>query len=75
MPRCNRATKLEVHHRRRDGGNAESNAQVLCQECHSYTSTYGVPGDSPEPFSQFTKSYVLTMAGQRCECESDRGCH
>jgi hypothetical protein len=30
MPRCWRTTNLEVHHKRRDGGNDTTNAEVLC---------------------------------------------
>lgn len=75
MNRCTQAKNLEVHHKRRDGGNGFNNAKVLCPDCHSKTSTYGVPGKSPLPFSESVKSMALTLAGNRCECTSDRGCH
>lgn len=76
MARCNRTTSLQIHHRRRDGGNNLDNAMVLCQTCHSKTATYGVEGKSPEPFSQSVKDAALRRSGNRCECVSDyRGCH
>ena len=75
MSRCTRTNNLAVHHKRRDGGNELDNAQVLCQECHSPTSTYGVPGNTPPAFSPLTKELALSKAGKQCECTSDRGCH
>lgn len=69
MARCKNTKDLEVHHKRRDGGNGLDNAEVLCQSCHSNTSTYGVPGTSPPRFSQATKEDTLKRAGYRCECE------
>ncbi|MBR2208264.1 MAG: hypothetical protein IJ859_05570 [Synergistaceae bacterium] len=68
MARCTCTTGLEVHHKRRDGGNGLDNAEVLCQRCHANTSTYGVPGKSPEPFPQSVKNEALRRAGNRCEC-------
>ena len=41
MARCNRTKELEVHHKRRYGGNGIENAEVLCHECHINTDTYG----------------------------------
>jgi 5-methylcytosine-specific restriction endonuclease McrA len=75
MARCNRTWGLEVHHKRRDGGNGIDNAEVLCKECHAATSTYGITGKSPEPFSQETKDKALKRAGNRCECTKTGGCH
>ncbi|MFA8342044.1 MAG: HNH endonuclease [Rhodothermaceae bacterium] len=75
MGRCFRTTNLEIHHKRRDGGNDIKNAQVLCQKCHSQTSTYGIPGNTPPPFSPMIKKMALLSAGNQCECTSDRGCH
>lgn len=75
MSRCFVKSGLEVHHKRRDGGNDLNNAEVLCQRCHKATSTYGTPGKSPEPFSQTTKYEALKRAGNRCECERTGGCH
>ena len=76
MARCTRTTNLEVHHIRRDGGNDLSNAQVLCQKCHSYTHTYGLQGKSPDAFPQSVKDEALKNAGNQCECtNSYRGCH
>jgi len=71
MPRCNNRTELEVHHIRRDGGNGIDNAQVLCQQCHENTSSYGAHGDSPEPFSDITRVRAKRNAGFRCQCEQD----
>jgi len=68
MARCSRTRNLEVHHKRRDGGNGLDNAEVLCSDCHANTSTYGTPGKSPEPFSQETKDRALKRAGHQCEC-------
>jgi len=68
MSRCKNTTDLEVHHKRRDGGNTIDNAEVLCHACHTNTSTYGVPGDSPKPFSPATKAAAMERAGYRCEC-------
>jgi 5-methylcytosine-specific restriction endonuclease McrA len=74
MSRCNITQELEVHHKRRDGGNDIENAEVLCQSCHENTSTYGVEGKSPPAFSDETKKEALKRAGNRCECEKE-GCH
>jgi 5-methylcytosine-specific restriction endonuclease McrA len=75
MARCTRTRDLEVHHIRRDGGNGIGNAKVLCEPCHSATSTYGAPGASPPPFAPATKEEALRRAGHRCECTSLSGCH
>jgi len=66
--RCNSTKNLEVHHKRRDGGNGIDNAEVLCHECHTNTDTYGKPGVSPEPFSEETKKQALIRANYKCEC-------
>jgi 5-methylcytosine-specific restriction endonuclease McrA len=55
LSRCIRKQNLEVHHKRRDGGNGLDNAEVLCQKCHAATSTYAIPGKTPPPFSDDTK--------------------
>ncbi len=75
MGRCSRSSNLEVHHKRRDGGNGPDNAQVLCQPCHQGTSTYGAPGKSPPDFPEWVKAVALGRAGHRCECTTTRGCH
>lgn len=75
MSRCTITTGLEVHHKRRDGGNKLENAEVLCQKCHAETLTYGTPGKSPEPFTYKTKMDALIKAGYRCECTRISGCH
>lgn len=75
MARCNRTTDLDVHHKRRDGGNTLDNAEVLCQPCHKATTTFGEPGHSPEPFDEATKQAALRRAGNRCECTRTGGCH
>ncbi|MDP4267811.1 MAG: HNH endonuclease [Bacteroidota bacterium] len=75
MSRCTKKSNLEVHHVRRDGGNDLTNAQVLCKDCHSATSTYGNPGKSPTQFTQDVKDKALKRAGNQCECTSVRGCH
>lgn len=69
MARCKNTENLEVHHKRRDGGNELDNAEVLCPSCHKNTSTYGVHGESPPRFSQKTKEDALKRAEYRCECE------
>ncbi len=75
MGRCNSTKILEVHHKRRDGGNGIDNAEVLCKQCHAATSTYGTPGKSPEPFTSKTKEEALKRAGNKCECTRIGGCH
>jgi len=75
MARCARTRNLEVHHKRRDGGNRISNAVVLCQKCHAQTSTYGLSGRTPRPFDEATKVRALRNANNRCQCTSTRGCH
>lgn len=75
MARCYRTRNLEVHHKRRDGGNNLSNAEVLCPSCHEATTTYGNPGPSPEPFSEETKQAALRRAGNQCECIKTGNCH
>lgn len=75
MARCIRTAGLEVHHKRRDGGNELDNAEVLCARCHEATSTYGEPGKSPPPFSEETKRAAQRRAGGRCGCTRTGGCH
>lgn len=75
MARCSRTKELEIHHKRRDGGNGLDNAEVLCQPCHKATATYGVPGNSPAPFSQEIKKQALERAKKQCECGRTGGCH
>ncbi len=76
MSRCIRTAELEVHHKNRSAGNDLSNAQVLCQQCHEKTPSYGQEGTSPPDFSEETKQQALRRAGNQCECTSDyRGCH
>lgn len=75
MARCPKTYGLEVHHKRRDGGNGLDNAEVLCSPCHAATSTYGDPGKSPEPFSEETKERAMKRAGNQCECTRSGGCH
>lgn len=75
MARCARTRGLDVHHRRRDGGNGLANAEVLCSTCHEATGTYGTPGKSPPPFDQTTKDRALRNAGNQCECTRTGGCH
>lgn len=75
MARCTRTRGLEVHHKRRDGGNGLDNAEVLCPQCHAATSTYGTPGKTPPPFSDDTKQKALRKAGNQCECTKTGGCH
>lgn len=75
MARCTRTRELEVHHKRRDGGNSLANAEVLCKKCHAATSSYGTPGQSPPPFSDQTKLAARIRAGNRCECTRTGGCH
>ncbi|MDR2658785.1 MAG: hypothetical protein LBC27_02185 [Spirochaetaceae bacterium] len=74
MSRCTATKNLEVHHKRRDGGNGIDNAQILCHQCHENTATYGTDGKSSSPFSEATKEAALKRAGNRCECEKDN-CH
>jgi len=74
MARCIRENKLEIHHKRRDGGNGEDNAQALCQSCHENTDSYGKPGQSPPEFDTATKGYTLLHANNQCECVKDN-CH
>jgi 5-methylcytosine-specific restriction endonuclease McrA len=75
MARCARTTDLEVHHKRRDGGNRLDNAAVLCQKCHAATSTYGAPGASPPDFDEATKQAARRQAGNQCQCVLTGGCH
>lgn len=69
MARCNSKTNLEVHHKRRDGGNDLDNAEVLCHDCHVNTDTYGKEGDSPKSFTQKIKEEALERAENMCECK------
>jgi 5-methylcytosine-specific restriction endonuclease McrA len=75
MARCTKKYGLEVHHKRRGGGNGLDNAEVLCQKCHEATITYAEPGKSPPPFDQSTKDKALKRAGNQCECTRTGGCH
>lgn len=75
MARCTRTKELEVHHKRRDGGNSLDNAEVLCPKCHAGTATYGTAGTSPPAFTQETKDKALKQAGNQCQCTRISGCH
>ncbi len=75
MARCTAKSNLEVHHKRRDGGNGLDNAEVLCQKCHKATETYGTPGKSSDLFDQATKEKALKLASNQCECTHTGGCH
>jgi len=75
MARCARTWGLEVHHKRRDGGNNLNNAEVLCGPCHEATSTYGQPGPSPPPFSDLIRNLALECANNQCQCERIGSCH
>ena len=75
MARCTRKYGLEVHHKRRDGDNSLSNAEVLCKDCHDATASHGTPGTSPPDFEQTTKDKALKNAGNQCECTRTGGCH
>jgi len=75
MSRCTKTRGLEVHHKRRDGGNGLDNAEVLCPPCHEATPTYGVPGKEPPDFSEETKKAAFRRAGNQCECTKTGGCH
>lgn len=75
MSRCKRTRELQVHHKRRDGGNGIGNAEVLCPKCHEATSTYGTPGKTPSAFSDDARKKALERAGNRCECTRSGGCH
>ena len=76
MSRCTSKTELEVHHKRRDGGNGFDNAELLCQDCHEATETYGKEGPTPPAFGAFVKTYVRWIrARNRCECTREGGCH
>ena len=75
MSRCAKTRGLEVHHKRRDGGNGIDNAEVLCQNCHAATSTYGLEGKSPPEFSPHIKELALYLAGNQCQCKRTGGCH
>jgi 5-methylcytosine-specific restriction endonuclease McrA len=75
MPRCKRKVTLEVHHKRRDGGNGLNNAEVLCERCHAATSTYGVQGTSPPDFAESIKFEAKILSGNQCECTRIIGCH
>ena len=74
MARCKNTTKLEVHHKNRSGSNGLDNAEVLCQDCHGKTASYGQPGKSPPDFSDAVKQAALRIAGNQCECGRDH-CH
>ncbi len=75
MARCTSTRDLDVHHKRRDGGNGIDNAEVLCQPCHKATSTFGAPGNTPPSFDEDTKQRALRRAGNQCECTKSGGCH
>jgi 5-methylcytosine-specific restriction endonuclease McrA len=75
MARCTRTRGLEVHHKKRTGGNDLSNAEVLCPQCHEATSSYGTSGRSPQDFTMKTKLAALRRADGRCECTRTGGCH
>ena len=75
MARCVRTRGLEVHHKRRDGGNGLDNAEVLCQPCHEATATYGVGGKTSPDFDESTKQAAFRRAGYQCDCTRTGVCH
>ena len=75
MARCAQQHDLKVHRKACDGGKDLGNAKVLCNPCHEATSTYGIPGSTPSPFSDYTKVKALLRAGHQCECTRVSGCH
>ena len=75
MARCTRTTNLEVHHKRKDGGNDLSNAEVLCQKCHEATDTFGKQGESPPDFIDVIRLAAIKIVWDQCECTRTGGCH
>lgn len=69
MKRCNKNNGLEVRHKRKDGGNDLSNAEVLCESCRAYTLIYDTPGPSPAPFPDSVKRQAKARSCYRCECK------
>ena len=74
MARCIHSHGLEVHHKRRMGGNSLSNAEVLCEACRKAADSREPAGVAPSPFSEETKARALAHAHNRCECVKI-GCH
>ena len=75
MARCTKKSNLDVHHKRKDGGNGLENAEVLCEACHMATYSFGTHNPSPLPFLRETKEKALERAGNQCECTKTGGCH
>jgi cytochrome c553 len=75
MTRCTRKNDLDIHHKRRDGGNGLDNAEVLCRTCHVATGASGGPDTLPPVFDQYTKYMAQIRAGYQCECMRTGGCH
>ncbi|HMM20846.1 MAG TPA: hypothetical protein PKA10_08890 [Selenomonadales bacterium] len=75
MARCIRTRKLEVYHRKSDGGNGLDNAEVLCPACREALSAALPAGVYPPAFSAATKQTALRNSGNRCECTRTGGCH
>jgi hypothetical protein len=78
MPRCSRTERLEVCHRRTDGGNLLDNAHVRCGPCHAAIAAAGTPGPAdraPPPFNELVRGFALMRARDRCECSRPDGCH
>ncbi|MBF0556747.1 MAG: hypothetical protein HQK96_19705 [Nitrospirae bacterium] len=73
MARCNVKAKrdLEVYHKRRDGVNDISNAEVLCKKCH----VDSPPGVAPPAFSLEIKYQALKAVGRQCQCTRLGCCH
>ncbi len=72
MARCEQTEQLQVHHKRRDGGNELDNAVVLCQACLATMSSDDEAGVSSPPFSHETRLRAYHWARYQCECAS--GC-
>ena len=73
MARCPSHSELQVHFRRRDGGNGLANAEVLCRRCRE--SAVRIGAGEPPPFDDATRESALRLAGYRCECTRAAGCH
>ncbi len=75
MGRCARYEGLEVYLLRRDGGAGMDNVVVLCHRCHDMNGNEPIYVPERQPLRDEVVWKALELAGYRCQCTSDRGCH
>lgn len=75
MERCNGYEGLEVTLIDPARGAVPDNLRVLCRRCRVMDQEAGKDVPGPKPLRDDVVWKALELAGYRCQCRSDRGCH